>query len=98
MTVRGEALDSIGMLADFTQLKKYLRDTCEPMDHVFLNEMPPFDVLNPTAENMAIHIGEKMQLALANSPNPVEVAEVKVWETDIQSATYRPAALARPVQ
>ena len=32
-----------------------------------------------------------MQAALANSANPVEVAEVKVWETDIQSATYRPA-------
>ena len=25
--------------------------------------------------------------------NPVEVAEVKVWETDIQSATYRPPAI-----
>jgi hypothetical protein len=45
---------------------------------------------HPTAENMAIHIGEKMQQALANNPNPVEVAEVKVWETDIQSATCRP--------
>ena len=41
VTVRGDELDSIGMLADFVQLKKYLRDTCEPMDHVFLNEMPP---------------------------------------------------------
>jgi 6-pyruvoyltetrahydropterin/6-carboxytetrahydropterin synthase len=76
-------------------LKKYLRDTCEPMDHVFLNDMPPFDVLNPTSENMAIYIGDKMQQALANNPNPVEVAEVKVWETDIQSATYRPAALSK---
>jgi 6-pyruvoyltetrahydropterin/6-carboxytetrahydropterin synthase len=95
VVVRGEKLDSIGMLADFVLLKKYLRDACEPMDHVFLNDMPPFDVLNPTAENMAIHIGGQMQKALADNPNPVEVAEVKVWETDIQSATYRPAALAK---
>src|SRR5215469_959900 len=91
VTVRGEKLDSIGMLADFTLLKKVLRDTCEPMDHVFLNEMPPFDTVNPTAEKMAVHVPEKMQLALADSPNGVEVAEVKVWETDIQSATYRPS-------
>ena len=33
--------------------------------------------------------GEKLQEALKQE-NPVEVAEVKVWETDIQSATYRP--------
>jgi 6-pyruvoyltetrahydropterin/6-carboxytetrahydropterin synthase len=91
IVVRGEKLDKIGMLADFVALKKALRDTCEPMDHVFLNEMPPFDTVNPTAENMAIYIGDKMQEALAAHANPVELAEVKVWETDIQSATYRPA-------
>ena len=92
VVVRGPQLDSIGMLADFVMLKKYLRDACEPMDHVFLNDLPPFDVLNPTAENMALHIGGEMQRALAANPNRVEVAEVKVWETDIQSATYRPVA------
>lgn len=91
VVVRGEKLDSIGMLIDFVFLKRLLRDTCEPMDHVFLNDQAPFDTLNPTAENMAIHIAEKMQAGLAANPNPVKVAEVKVWETDIQSATYRPA-------
>ena len=92
VTVRGEKLDSIGMLADFVLLKKSLRDACEPMDHVFLNDMPPFDETNPTAENMAVYVAQKMQAALAAVPNAVEVAEVKVWETDIQSATYRPPA------
>jgi 6-pyruvoyltetrahydropterin/6-carboxytetrahydropterin synthase len=92
VVVRGEKLDKIGMLADFTALKKALRDTCEPMDHVFLNEMKPFDTVNPTAENMAVYIAEKLQEVIGGGDgNPVEVAEVKVWETDIQSATYRPA-------
>jgi 6-pyruvoyltetrahydropterin/6-carboxytetrahydropterin synthase len=92
VVVRGEKLDKIGMLADFVALKKALRDTCEPMDHVFLNEMKPFDTVNPTAENMAVYIAEKLQEAIGGGEgNPVEVAEVKVWETDIQSATYRPA-------
>lgn len=95
VVVRGEKLDSIGMLADFVHLKKVLRETCEPMDHVFLNEMPPFDKVNPTAENMALYIGEKLQAALAGNSNPVEVTEVKVWETDIQSATYRPVRIAK---
>ena len=87
--VRGEKLDQAGMLADFVVLKKLLRDISERLDHVFLNDIEPFITVNPTAENMAVYFCEKMQEGL-NMENPVEVAEVKVWETDIQSATYRP--------
>jgi 6-pyruvoyltetrahydropterin/6-carboxytetrahydropterin synthase len=87
--VRGEQLDETGMLADFVVLKKLLREISEPLDHVFLNDLPPFDELNPSAENMAWYIWDKMQQQL-KQPNPVEIAEVTVWETDIQSATYRP--------
>jgi 6-pyruvoyltetrahydropterin/6-carboxytetrahydropterin synthase len=88
--VRGEAVDRVtGMLADFTELKRLLREISEPLDHVFLNDIEPFTVVNPSAENIAVYICEKMQAGLAQG-NPVEVAEVKVWETDIQSATYRP--------
>jgi len=87
--VRGEKLDHVGMLADFTELKRLLRAVSEPMDHVFLNDMPPFNELNPTAENMAWYICEKLREEL-KADNPVEIAEVTVWETDIQSATYRP--------
>ena len=87
--VRGEKLDQTGMLADFVVLKKLLRDISERLDHVFLNDIEPFITVNPTAENMAVYFCEKMQEGL-KMENPVEVAEVKVWETDIQSATYRP--------
>jgi 6-pyruvoyltetrahydropterin/6-carboxytetrahydropterin synthase len=87
--VRGETLDDIGMLADFTALKKLLREVSEPMDHVFINDLPPFTELNPTAENMAWYICTKMQEGL-KLQHPVEVAEVKVWETDVQYAVYRP--------
>ena len=87
--VRGEKLDQTGMLADFVVLKKLLRDISERLDHVFLNDIEPFITVNPTAENMAVYFCEKMQEGLSME-NPVEVAEVKVWETDIQSATYRP--------
>ena len=84
--VRGEKLDETGMLADFVVLKKLLRDISEPLDHVFLNDLPPFTELNPTAENMAWYFWDKMQRELG----PVQVAEVTVWETDSQSATYKP--------
>jgi len=87
--VRGEKLDHAGLLTDFVDLKKLLRGIAEPLDHVFLNDIEPFTTINPSAENIAVYICEKMQQGL-NQANPVEVAEVKVWETEIQSATYRP--------
>jgi 6-pyruvoyltetrahydropterin/6-carboxytetrahydropterin synthase len=89
VVVRGEKLDETGMLADFVELKRLLRAISEPLDHIFLNEIDPFRTENPSAENIARYICEKMQQGLEQS-NPVEIAEVKVWETDIQSATYRP--------
>jgi 6-pyruvoyltetrahydropterin/6-carboxytetrahydropterin synthase len=89
VVVRGETLDETGMLADFVELKRLLRAISEPLDHVFLNDFEPFRTQNPSAENIARYICEKMREGLKQS-NPVEIAEVKVWETDIQSATYRP--------
>jgi 6-pyruvoyltetrahydropterin/6-carboxytetrahydropterin synthase len=87
--VRGEKLDHAGLLADFAELKRLLREISGRLDHVFLNDIEPFTTLDPSAENIALYICEKMQQGIAQE-NPVEVAEVKVWETDIQSATYRP--------
>jgi len=92
VTVRGEKLDQTGMLADFVELKRLLRAISEPLDHVFLNDIEPFNTVNPSAENMAVYICEKMQEGISQA-NPVEVAEVKVWETDIQAATYRPTSI-----
>jgi len=50
----------------------------------------PFDVKNPSAENIAEYFYEQMSTGLAATPVPVRIREVKIWETDIQSATYRP--------
>lgn len=87
--VRGEKLDAVGMLVDFVELKRLLRAVCEPMDHVFINDLPPFTELNPTAENMAWYLCGKMREGLRDRAH-AEIAEVTVWETDIQCATYRP--------
>jgi len=47
-------------------------------------------VKNPSAENIAEYFYEELTSGLVSNPVPVRVREVKVWETDIQSATYRP--------
>jgi 6-pyruvoyltetrahydropterin/6-carboxytetrahydropterin synthase len=78
------------MLIDFLDVKRMMDAIVSRLDHRFLNEVPPFDVKNPSAENLAEHFYEKMTESLAGFP--ARVKEVKIWETAIQSATYRPSA------
>ncbi|MGC9972350.1 MAG: 6-carboxytetrahydropterin synthase QueD [Bryobacteraceae bacterium] len=90
VTLQGEQLDSAGLLVDFVELKRTLRAIVERLDHTFLNDVPPFDKLNPSAENMARYFYEEMTQGLAGD-NAVRVAEVKIWETDTATAAYRPS-------
>jgi 6-pyruvoyltetrahydropterin/6-carboxytetrahydropterin synthase len=90
VTIEGERLDGTGLLVDFNDVKEKMREVIARLDHQFLNEVPPFDVKNPSAENIAEYFCDEMADGLKNAPVPVRIREVKVWETDIQSATYRP--------
>jgi 6-pyruvoyltetrahydropterin/6-carboxytetrahydropterin synthase len=88
VVIEGETLDETGLLVDFLDVKEAMRGIIDRLDHVFLNDIAPFDVKNPSAENIAEYFYEGMTSTLKTSV-PVRVREVKVWETDIQSATYR---------
>ena len=91
VTVEGEQLDSIGLLVDFVELKRAVHSVLDRMDHQWLNEFPPFDAINPSAENMAKFIYDEVHAGLQANRN-VRIASVKLWETDTCSATYRPVA------
>ncbi|MGA8027801.1 MAG: 6-carboxytetrahydropterin synthase QueD [Bryobacteraceae bacterium] len=84
--IEGPALDDNGLLYDFAELKKRLRETSEYLDHQFINDLKPFDRLNPSAENIAKFICEEIQKDLKTAL----VSYVRVWETDTSCATYRP--------
>jgi 6-pyruvoyltetrahydropterin/6-carboxytetrahydropterin synthase len=88
VTLEGESLDQTGLLVDFVELKKQLNLIVERMDHRFLNDVPPFDALNPSAENMARYIYEELAAGMEGKA-PARVAAVRLWETDACSATYR---------
>jgi len=90
VTIEGQELDGTGMLVDFLDVKQSMGAVISRLDHKFLNDVPPFDVKNPSAENIAEYFYEELTSGLVSNPVPVRVREVKVWETDIQSATYRP--------
>jgi 6-pyruvoyltetrahydropterin/6-carboxytetrahydropterin synthase len=87
--LEGAELDSIGLLVDFVELKRVVHGVLDRMDHQWLNEFPPFDVLNPSAENMARYIYEQVAEGL-KVRDGVRVGLVRLWETDTAHATYRP--------
>jgi 6-pyruvoyltetrahydropterin/6-carboxytetrahydropterin synthase len=91
VVLEGEQLNEVGLLVDFSELKQIMRGVIEKLDHQFLNEVPPFDKLNPSAENMAHYFYKEISRELkgGSRANPVRVAEVKIWETDTATATYR---------
>ena len=90
VVIEGEKLDATGMLVDFLDVKSFMGEVLDRIDHQFLNEIPPFDVVNPSAENIAEYFYQQLSGKLADIPVPVRIREVKIWETEIQSATYRP--------
>jgi 6-pyruvoyltetrahydropterin/6-carboxytetrahydropterin synthase len=90
VVIEGEKLDATGMLVDFLDVKSFMGEILDRIDHQFLNEIPPFDVVNPSAENIAEYFYQQLSGKLTDTPVPVRIREVKIWETEIQSATYRP--------
>jgi 6-pyruvoyltetrahydropterin/6-carboxytetrahydropterin synthase len=88
VVIEGEKLDEAGLLIDFIDVKNLMSAVIDRLDHQHLNDISPFDVLNPSAENIAEYFYQEISNGLAAAP--VRVRAVKVWETDIQSATYRP--------
>jgi 6-pyruvoyltetrahydropterin/6-carboxytetrahydropterin synthase len=90
VVLAGKELDSVGLLYDFVHLKEIVRVVIQSLDHKYLNELPPFDKLNPSAENLALHIYNQASKQLRKAPNGAGIASITVWETETTAATYRP--------
>ncbi len=86
VTVEGPELDQTGLLLDFAELKRLVRAVKDRLDHQFLNDLPPFTELNPSAENIAKYFHDEIQPHTA-----ARLTEIKLWETDVACATYRPS-------
>jgi len=83
VVVGAQKLNSIGMVMDFSELKKMLEIAFSNLDHSFLNETEPFDKTNPTAENIAEYILNKIKAQL---PSGVLAQKVCVWESEASCA------------
>ena len=94
VTVVGGELNAAGLLVDFVDLRRILNGVIDRLDHQFLNDVPPFDKLNPSAENIAKFFYDEMSAGL-DLKGGAAVGEIKIWETDTSVATYRPPAFTR---
>ncbi len=89
VTLYGEELDRAGLLLDFKDLKDVMRDVMDRLDHQMINDLEPFTVLNPSAENLAKYFYDETQAKLrAATDGRVRVKDVTVWETETTTATY----------
>ncbi len=86
--VRASVLDDIGMAYDFVELKRHLGTILARFDHTCLNDVPPFDKMNPSSENIAHTIYDELELKLAGAP--VSLSCVEAWESPQSRGTYSP--------
>ena len=86
VSVEGENLDATGMLVDFAELKAVFEGILGELDHRNLNEIPPFDEINPSSEHLARYVYGRMTDAFADR---VRVSRVTIYESATSSVTYR---------
>ena len=83
--VKSPVLDDIGLAYDFAELKQHLREILSRLDHTCVNDVPPFDTINPSSENMAAYIYDELKTRLVA---PVSVSSVEVWESPQTGVSY----------
>ena len=86
--ISAAGLDGTGIAYDFVELKQCLDDVISGFDHTCLNEVPPFDKINPSSENVASEIYDRLMSKLSGAP--VSVSGIEVWESPQTGVIYRP--------
>lgn len=86
VTIRSAGLDRLGMVVDFMDLGRAVDELLEQLDHRNLNDIPPFDEVNPTSENLAAWFHQELTTRLEK--HGVRPHVVRIWELPDCSAAY----------
>jgi len=86
--VECKTLDELGLGIDYKIMKDELKAALEPWDHYNLNDVPPFDVINPSSENVARELYQKMSQRLDHER--LRVSRIEISETCTATVTYWP--------
>lgn len=87
--LQGADLDELGILIDFMDVKNMLKDVLNTFDHKMVNDVPPFDRMNPTAENISKFVYDQMAEKLKDQIGThISITRVTIWESESASASY----------
>ncbi len=84
VTIKGNKLNKIGVMADFVELKAHLHELMKQLDHACLNDLKFFATHNPTTENIARFIYTEY----AKRVKPLKMVRVQVFESDRADVVY----------
>ena len=85
--VQSEVLDETGIAIDFREIKNQTKEVANRLDHFYLNDIKPFDEINPTAENIAKYFFDELKKLI--NTDTVSVKEVTIWETPRSAVPIR---------
>jgi len=83
--VSSDKLNSMGLVMDFNQLKAIIVKVIAEFDNTALNRISYFQQNNPSAENVAKYIYEKLRIRL---PKGVQLRNIRIFEEPGCSAKF----------
>ena len=86
VTVEADELDAMGVGIDFVKLKQMVEEFLKKLDYQNINEIPPFDELNPSAENIARWLFLKLKDQVGSQTTRVK--RVEICEMEGCGASY----------
>lgn len=78
-------LDQDSLAVDFVSSREALVELAKRFDYKCINDVPPFDGINPSAENIARWFHEQLSSSVGTGG---QVLAITVWEGPVSSATY----------
>ena len=87
VTIAAEDLNREGLLIDFRDLKGWLSEILDGLDHKCLNELPEFKGVNPSSEHIARFIHDRLKMKIP--AGRLAMAGVTVWESENARVTYK---------
>jgi 6-pyruvoyltetrahydropterin/6-carboxytetrahydropterin synthase len=87
LAAKGGGIDSDAISVDFVSAKRKLEALAKKLDYGCINDVPPFDRINPSAENIAQWFYREMSQAIGDEG---VVRGITIWEGPVNSVTYQP--------
>jgi 6-pyruvoyltetrahydropterin/6-carboxytetrahydropterin synthase len=86
VSVVSNRLGKQGVVIDFGVLKQKVENVLKPLDHTYLNDLPFFSGIEPSSENIAKYVFDRVKSELKKHPGTLK--KVTAWESETSRATY----------